>query len=419
MLILRPALRPSEDIMVETVSRSLSAQAGKLPFWGRAVLGAASQIVEGELVLRFAGGAERTISAARDGARAVLEVARDRVWRRLMLGGEIGIAEAFMDGDWTSPDLAAVFEFAARNTERLTGAINGMAPLQWLNTLRHRLRANTRAGSRRNIAAHYDLGNAFYSQWLDPTMTYSSAVFDDAAMSLEDAQRNKWRRMAELLELGPGLTMLEIGCGWGGFAMFAAREYGCRVTGITLSREQYAYGVNAVSKAGLSDLVDIRLIDYRDVEGRFDRIASIEMFEAVGEAHWPVFFDVVRERLEPGGIAGLQIITIEENRFERYRKQADFIQLYIFPGGMLPSPTALRTVATAHGLGFETAHTFARSYAETLRRWRETFDARWPAIAPLGFDERFKRMWDYYLASCEGGFRAGSIDVGQFRLTRG
>jgi cyclopropane-fatty-acyl-phospholipid synthase len=399
---------------------SLPAPANTVPppFWGRAVLQAASDIAEGELVLRFANGAERTICAARDGARAVMDVARDRVFRRLLLGGEIGIAEAFIDGDWTSPDLAAVFEFGARNMERLAGTLCGMAPLQWMNTLRHRLRANTKAGSRRNIAAHYDLGNDFYSQWLDPTMTYSSGVFERDGMSLEEAQRAKWRCLAQMLELKPGMRVLEIGCGWAGFAMFAAREYGCHVTGITLSREQQAYAQAAVGVAGLGEQVDIRLVDYRDVAGSFDRIASIEMFEAVGEAHWPTFFEVVRERLKPGGAAGLQIITIENSRFESYRRNPDFLQLYIFPGGMLPSPRVLSSVATRHGLRFETMRTFALSYAETLRRWREQFDARWPSIAAQGFDERFKRMWDYYLASCEGGFRAGAIDVGQFRVTR-
>ncbi len=408
--------------MVETASGNLPAKAAETippPFWGRAVVRAASEIAEGELVLRFANGAERSIRAAREGACAVLDVARDRVWRRLMLGGEIGIAEAFMDGDWTSPDLAAVFEFAVRNTERLTGAITGLAPLQWMNTLSHKLRSNTKRGSRRNIAAHYDLGNAFYSQWLDPTMTYSSAVFERPDMTLEEAQRVKWIRLAETLDLAPGMRVLEIGCGWAGFAMFAAREYGVHVTGITLSHQQYAYARNAVSKAGLADKIDIQLIDYRDVQGQYDRIASIEMFEAVGEENWPAYFNVVRERLKPGGVAGFQIITIEENRFQTYRHAADFIQLYIFPGGMLPSPAALETVARKQGLGFETVRTFALSYAETLRRWRESFDASWPSIQPLGFDDRFKRMWQYYLASCEGGFRAGSIDVGQFRLTRG
>ncbi|HWD49258.1 MAG TPA: cyclopropane-fatty-acyl-phospholipid synthase family protein [Rhizomicrobium sp.] len=391
----------------------------RLPVFANTILRAVNDIGEGKLVFKFANGAERSVTAAREGAQAVLEIARNRVFRRLALGGEIGIAEAYLDGDWTSPDLASVFEFASRNMTKLTGTLNGLAPLRWANNLTHKLRGNTRSGSRKNIAAHYDLGNAFYSQWLDPTMTYSSAVFDTPDMSLEAAQRNKWRKLAELLELKPGMRVLEIGCGWGGFAMFAAREYGCHVTGITLSKEQHAFASKAIAEAQLSHLIDIEIIDYRDVRGTFDRIASIEMFEAVGEEHWPAYFGVVRERLKPGGAAGLQIITIDDARFEEYRNTADFIQLYIFPGGMLPSPSALRKEVTKQGLGFETVQTFSKSYAETLRRWREVFDARWPTIAPLGFDERFKRMWDYYLASCEGGFRAGYIDVGQFRVTRG
>jgi cyclopropane-fatty-acyl-phospholipid synthase len=369
-------------------------------------------------VLRFSNGAERTIRAAKSGASAVLNIARARTLRRLVFGGTVGLAESYLDGDWESPDLASVFEFGARNMDRMIGGLRGLSLLQLPRILKHKARANTRKGSRRNIAAHYDLGNTFYSQWLDPTMTYSSALFETKDMSLEDAQRAKWQRLAETLDLRPGHRVLEIGCGWGGFAMFAACEYGCHVTGITLSTEQHAYATREAARAGLSDKIDIRLQDYRDVQGQFDRIASIEMFEAVGEENWPCYFDVVRERLKPDGVAGLQIITIADSDFELYRQGPDFIQLYIFPGGMLPSPTALKTVATGRGLGFETVRTFAGSYAETLRRWRETFDTRWPTIAPLGFDERFRRMWDYYLASCEGGFRAGAIDVGQFRLTR-
>jgi cyclopropane-fatty-acyl-phospholipid synthase len=388
------------------------------PLWGAAMGRMVNDIAEGELVLRFTNGAERTIRAAQDGARAVLEITHARSFRRLLLGGEIGLAEAYMDGDWTSPDLASVFEFGSRNMTKLAGTLTGIAPLEWARKITHKLRANTRSGSRKNIAAHYDLGNAFYSQWLDPTMTYSSAVFETTDQSLEDAQRNKWRKLADMMGLREGLSVLEIGCGWGGFAIFAAKEYGCNVTGITLSFEQLAFARKAVEAAQLSHLIDIQLIDYRDVQGIFDRVVSIEMFEAVGEENWPAYFDVVRERLKPGGIAALQIITIDEDRFESYRKQTDFIQLYIFPGGMLPTRTALKTVATACGLGCETARTFALSYAETLRRWRMVFDEKWPSIAPLGFDERFKRMWDYYLASCEGSFRSGSIDVGQFRLTR-
>ena len=388
------------------------------PLWGNMMARAVSDIAEGELVLRFTNGAERTIKAAQHGAKAVLDVARARSFRRLLLGGEIGLAESYMDGDWTSPDLASVFEFGARNMHRLTDTLTGIAPLEWARMVTHKLRANTRKGSRKNIAAHYDLGNAFYSQWLDPTMTYSSAVFDSPNQSLEEAQRNKWRKLAEMLNLREGMHVLEIGCGWGGFAMFAAKEYGCKVTGITLSTEQLAFAKKAAAEAQLSHLTDFRLIDYRDVTGSFDRVVSIEMFEAVGEEHWPSYFQVVRDRLKPGGVAALQIITVEDRRFEEYRGQVDFIQMYIFPGGMLPSPSILKLEAAKQGLGFETARTFALSYAETLRRWREVFDARWETIQPLGFDERFKRMWDYYLASCEGGFRAGNIDVGQFRLTR-
>jgi cyclopropane-fatty-acyl-phospholipid synthase len=352
------------------------------------------------------------------GPDAIMTAHRWRGLRRMLLDGDHGFADGYLDGDWSTPELGQLLEFCMHNESALTAT----AAVGWLGLVRNRfvhwLRYNTRRGSRRNIAAHYDLGNSFYSEWLDPTMTYSSALFESREMSLEEAQRAKWRRMAEMLDLNPSHRVLEIGCGWGGFAMFAAREYGCHVTGITLSREQYAYATQEVSRAGLSRLIDIRFEDYRDTRGEFDRVVSIEMFEAVGEENWPRYFEVVRDRLKPGGMAGLQIITIDDHDFEIYRKGADFIQLYIFPGGMLPSPSALRQAVMCQGLGFETVRTFALSYAETLRRWRESFDARWPRIAPMGFDERFRRMWDYYLASCEGGFRAGSIDVGQFRLTR-
>jgi cyclopropane-fatty-acyl-phospholipid synthase len=406
--------------MSDDRTRTLPASANlvKPPLLARSVLRSFNDFAEGELVVRFANGAERSMRAARSGARAIMEIERVRAFRRALVGGTVGLAEAYLDGDWSSPDLAGVFEFGARNLDRLMGGMKGLAPLRLLHLARHKLRVNTRRGARRNIAAHYDLGNDFYSQWLDPTMTYSSAFFEGETMSLEEAQRNKWRRIAEMLELQAGHHILEIGCGWGGFAMYAAREFGCRVTGITLSKEQLAYASTEVARHQLSHLVDIQLIDYRDVQGSFDRIVSIEMFEAVGEKNWPSYFAAVRDRLKPGGSAGLQIITIDDSRFEDYRKDADFIQLYIFPGGMLPSPSALEAVAVRHGLGFETVRTFALSYAETLRRWRDSFDSRWQRIAPLGFDERFKRMWDYYLASCEGGFRAGAIDVGQFKLTR-
>jgi cyclopropane-fatty-acyl-phospholipid synthase len=389
----------------------------RIPLWGKGVAAAARRLAEGELVLKFANGAERTIRAARPGVKAVLEFTRARALPRMLFGGAVGLAESYFDGDWTSPDLPSVIALGAQNEKQLPGGMNGALPKRVLNAIKHKLRPHTREGAKRNIQAHYDLGNAFYSEWLDPTMTYSSALFEHG-MTLEEAQRNKWRRMAEGLDLTPGDHILEIGCGWGGFAMYAAREYGARVTGLTLSQEQHDFARAAIAREGLGNLIDIRLQDYRDVQGTFDRIVSIEMFEAIGEKQWPKFFEVCRERLKQGGTATLQIITIANERLADYRRNPDFIQLYIFPGGMLPSPAALHEVARKAGLGIETVRTFATSYADTLKEWRERFDEAWPKIAPLGFDERFKRMWDYYLAYCEGGFRSGAVDVGQFRLTR-
>jgi cyclopropane-fatty-acyl-phospholipid synthase len=359
--------------------------------------------------------------AARSGPSEVHAIIRCKRWRaarRFMTEGDAGFLEAYMDGDWESPDLATVVEWAALNATRLSvGSLRGI-----VSRLRHRfmhlLNANTRAGSRRNIAAHYDLGNAFYQQWLDPTMTYSSAYFAKPGQSLPEGQIEKYRRIGKLLDLKPEHHVLEIGFGWGGFAEFAAREYGCRLTGLTLSKEQLAFAGARLQAQGLSDKVDLRFQDYRDVDGVFDRVVSIEMFEAVGEAHWPQYFDTVRERLARGGAAALQIITIAEDRFEHYRKSADFIQRHIFPGGMLPSVERLKAQFARAKLQFDDAVMFGDSYATTLQQWRARFLAAWANIERLGFDERFRRMWEMYLAYCEGGFRAQTINVGQFKLVR-
>src|SRR4051812_44019765 len=268
------------------------------------------------------------------GPHAIIKVNRWRAVRRFMTDGDIGFVEAYMDGDWESPELADVIELAALNTKSLnTRSLQGLFT-QLRNRLGHLLNANTRSGSRRNIAAHYDLGNDFYKQWLDPTMTYSSALFIKPGQSLPEGQIEKYRRIARLLDLKPEHHVLEIGFGWGGFAEFAVKEFGCRITGLTLSKEQHRFASERLQKQGLADKVDFRMQDYRDVDGTFDRIASIEMFEAVGEPHWPRYFDMVRERLARGGAAALQIITIAEERFEEYSRNPDFIQRYIFPGGM-------------------------------------------------------------------------------------
>jgi len=284
--------------------------------------------------------------------------------------------------------------------------------------LRHLSNANTKRGARRNILAHYDLGNEFYSAWLDASMTYSSARFDAQVRDLEAGQRAKYKALAEHLELKPDDHVLEIGCGWGGFAEFAAREYGARVTGITISDEQLVYARARMEKAGLADRVEIRRQDYRDVEGQFDKVASIEMFEAVGEKYWPAYFGKIADVLKPGGKAGLQIITIDEKLFEKYRRRADFIQRYVFPGGMLASIGRLQEESAKVGLVWRRAEAFGQSYAETLAEWARRFKAKWSDIRALGFDERFKQLWLFYLSYCEAGFRTGRTNVVQLELAK-
>lgn len=382
-------------------------------------LSVVSRLSAGRLTLVMPDGSEYELSSNTEaGPHAVIHVRNWRALRRFLTQGDFGFVEAYLDGDWDSPELSDVIELAAMNID----SWNAKALQNLFHKVRHRighlLRPNTRRGARKNIAAHYDLGNDFYAQWLDPTMTYSSAYFTDKNQPLPEAQIEKYRRIASMLDLRPEHHLLEVGFGWGGFAEYAIKNYGCRVTGLTLSQEQLKYAAERLQRAGLSDRVEFRLQDYRDTTGAFDRIASIEMFEAVGEEHWPRYFAMIRDRLVAGGSAALQIITIDEKRFETYRRGADFIQRYIFPGGMLPSVTALKAQFQAAKLHLAEANMFGQSYARTLRLWRDRFLGTWATIEPLGFDVRFRRMWEMYLAYCEGGFRAGSIDVGQFKVVR-
>jgi cyclopropane-fatty-acyl-phospholipid synthase len=355
--------------------------------------------------------------AVRAAPEATLLLHRWRTLRRLATGGDVGFAEAYIDGDWSSPDLTALIELSLRNEAAFAGLVDGPLPARLLNRLLHWLRANTRAGSRRNIMQHYDLGNDFYRAWLDPGMSYSAALYRDGEMTLAAAQSAKQDRVLALLEPEPGQSVLEIGCGWGGILARLA-ERGCTVTGLTLSPAQRDHAVATLAAAGLADRADIRLQDYRDVEGSYDRIVSIEMLEAVGEAYWPLYFDQLRRRLKSGGTAVLQVITIADDRFESYRRAPDFIQRHVFPGGMLPSPSALRAQIARAGLRLDTVEFFGACYSRTLRDWRERFDAAWPEIAAMGFPPRFRRLWDYYLCYCQAGFRAGAVDVGLWRLGR-
>jgi len=338
--------------------------------------------------------------------------------RRVLSRGDVGFAEAFMGEEFDTPSLAAVLEYFTVNFHDAGKLAIGGWLARFQNLFQHKRRANTKRGSKRNILAHYDLGNAYYAKWLDPSMTYSSAIFASDDQSLEDAQIAKYRSIVRNLQLKPGQHVLEIGSGWGGFAEIAAREFGARVTSVTISDAQHDWAVKRIAAAGLSDLVDIQMCDYRDIKGQYDAVASIEMFEAVGEKYWPGYFGKIAEVLKPGGRAALQIITIEDHEFENYRRRPDFIQIYIFPGGMLPSIARLREETARAGLGFEIDAMFGASYARTVNLWARRFDLAWDDIKGPEFDERFRRLWLYYLAYCEAGFSTGRVDVGQFVLTK-
>ena len=341
-----------------------------------------------------------------------------KVLRKAFAGGSVGWAEAYMDGDWDSPDMATVVEWVAFNEKDFGGVLDSGKTQSLMQKWRHRRNANSKRGSRRNIAYHYDLGNEFYRHWLDDSMTYSSAFYGSDAQNLGDAQAAKYQRIIDMLGIKDGDRVLEIGCGWGGFAEQLCRQFDVRLEGITLSEQQLAFARQRIADAGLSERASFSLTDYRDTREQYDHIVSIEMLEAVGEKYWPTYFETVKARLKPGGSASIQIITIEEARFSGYRDNPDFIQTYIFPGGMLPSPERFRAQAEQIGLTVKDELAFGLDYANTLAEWDRRFDEQWEAIAPLGFDERFKRMWHYYLAYCEGGFRANSIDVYQYLLEK-
>ena len=410
------ALDPSS--LAENPATPAEALKG-MPFWLRTISPFLARIHTGLLHLRWIDGREWTFGAIRPGEEALeatLVVRDPAAIRRALLGGAVGFAEGYIADEWDSPDLVALLDLASRNTSGDRLVRKAGAPKTAVYRARHAARANTRAGSRRNIAEHYDLGNDFYRLWLDPSMTYSCALFDGSADTLEAAQVRKWDALLDLIAPQEGDSLLEIGCGWGGFAMHAARTRGVHVTGVTVSREQFDWARRIVDEVGLSDCVEIRLQDYRDVTGTFDHVASIEMFEAVGERYWPTFFQVLRERLRPGGTAALQLITIADGRFENYRRHPDFIQRYVFPGGMLPSPSMFRKVAENAGLSIRAQNTYGADYAMTLAEWQRRFEHALAEVRALGFDERFERVWRYYLAYCQAGFRNNMCDVMQVVL---
>ena len=395
-----------------------SALAG-LPCFFRLACNLASRLRFGTLHFDLPDGRRLTFRGAEEFESEGVIIVRDFAFaRRAVLGGDIGFFEGYAAGQWETPSIANTLYVFARNVDHVTEAFLGSPIVSWLDRLRHSFNRNTRAGSRRNISAHYDLGNAFYEKWLDGTMTYSSARFPEPGADLSSAQMHKYRTLADKIEIKPGESVLEIGCGWGGFAEYAAGQLGARVTGLTLSREQLDYAQKRIFKAGLSERVEFRLQDYRDVGGSYDKIASIEMFEAVGREYWPAYFNKIHETLRPGGMAGLQVITIADRLFDEYVRSTDFIQRYVFPGGMLPSPSILREEIERAGLVWRQASSFGLDYAATLRAWAARFLTAWDEIRPLGFDERFRKLWLFYLGYCEAGFRARTTDVVQVAISR-
>lgn len=379
-------------------------------------------LVEGAIEATLPDGSYRVLGNPDNGPVAICELKNWRPLIRLITTGSVGWYRSWAEGEWVSPDPVPIFDLFMRNRHPLGELGRAQGPLRFFNLIWHAFRRNSRANSRKNIAFHYDLGNDFYELWLDRTMSYSSALFEEpigAEEPLETAQHRKITALLDRLDLKPGSRLLEIGCGWGGLAEVAARDYGAHTTGITLSVEQKAWADARMAKAGLADKADFEICDYRDVPGRYDAVASVEMVEAVGEAYWPAYMQAIAKALKPGGRAAIQFISIDDAVFESYRTDADFIQTYIFPGGLLISESRFRAAAEKAGLRWQDRTRFGLHYAETLKRWRESFDA---AVAegrlPDGFDEDFVKLWRFYLMYCEGGFAGGGIDVAQVTLVK-
>jgi cyclopropane-fatty-acyl-phospholipid synthase len=399
------------------VLTTTKGQAG-LPRYFAQAYEVARRMEHGRLDMVLPDGRRFRAEGAKPGPVAEIDIHDPDIFARLIREGDLGFCEAYLEGGWSTPDLQAFMDLVHHDNEAMYDGYPGMGLLRAYEKLRFWLQSNSRGQAKKNISYHYDLGNDFYALWLDDTMTYSSALFRTGQESLERAQIQKYESMVDQMGAKPGDHVLEIGCGWGGFAEYAAKERGLRVTGLTISKEQRDYAVERMRRAGLSDRVEIKLQDYRDERGTYDGIASIEMFEAVGEKYWPVYFQTVRDRLKPGANATFQIITVADRRWEVYKRGVDFIQKFIFPGGMLPAPKVLRAEVEKAGLAVARSIEFGPSYSQTLRRWHQTFNDRWDEIALQGFDDRFRRMWNFYLTSCASTFESRNCDVTQITVTK-
>ena len=333
----------------------------------------------------------------------------------LIKGGSIGFAECYMRGEFETPNLSNLIEIMARNI-KIVYKFSGLLDLPLINFFKNRFIKNTKNRSKENIAKHYDLGNDFFSLWLDETLTYSSAIFDDYSLDLPRAQNNKYQKLINLIKPNPGDKVLEIGCGWGGFAEYLGKNYDVKLDCITISQKQYEFAKQRIHNCGLNEKINIEIKDYRDLKGQYNSIASIEMIEAVGQNYLASYFNTLKNNLTPGGTAAIQAITIDDSLFDRYKNRQDFIQKYIFPGGFLPSKQSLKKYAESNHLNFNEYNSYAVHYSKTLAMWRETFNQKWELIKNQGFDLTFKRMWEFYLSYCEAGFKSKNIDLIQFSL---
>tara|TARA_Y100001934_G_C12325667_1_gene762461 strand:+ start:216 stop:1403 length:1188 start_codon:yes stop_codon:yes gene_type:complete len=350
---------------------------------------------------------------------AYLNIHSFNAFNRIIKSGSIGFSEAYINSELSSPDISKVIFLFSLNRNHNKNIIYGKRIYSLWNYLKHAIKPNTKSGSKKNISYHYDLGNKFYSKWLDNSMTYSSALFDNKELNLTNAQNNKYSNICKIINLKEGDDILEIGCGWGGFAEYAAKKYKSKITSITLSSKQTEYAKQRIQKEGLSDLINIQICDYREINKKYDKIISIEMFEAVGKKYWPVFFQKLNQNIKDDGLIGMQLISIKDDLYSKYKNNADFIQKYIFPGGFLPSIDSLQKMTSKYGLKMSVEKTFGKDYANTLSIWRNNFLSNWDEISKeKKFDIKFKNMWEYYLAYCEAGFLSNSINVHQIILNK-
>ena len=385
-------------------------------FWNNLFLSGIRNFPYGSIEIEWPNGKVEKISASKTGPTANLKITDDKVVKEIINGGSVKFAELYMAKRLTSSNLTTLMHYFALNNDEAEDTFKISILKYFFNKFSHSKNKNSQDQAKKNISYHYDLGNEFYSYWLDKSMTYSSAIFSKPTDNLEIAQKNKYKKLAELVSVKDGDNILEIGCGWGGFSEFLGREYDCKITAITISKEQYNFAKKRIKKENLENKIDIRYCDYRNIDGKFDKVLSIEMFEAVGKEYWNKFFCKIRTILNPDGYVGLQLITIDDKIYEVYKNNPDFIQKYIFPGGMLPSFKILTNVAIKNNFNIDEVNSFANDYAKTLNIWNKSFNKNWKKIEELGFDETFKLMWNYYLSYCEGGFLSKNIDLKQIKL---